>query len=58
LGGSFDAKWLAYKKYPLPDLLFSESYPFSLAQFIVPGFLPSEPPAEIFIPQKLQDLAY
>jgi hypothetical protein len=38
----FDAKRLAYKKYPLPDSIFPETYPYSLAQIIVPGFLPNE----------------
>jgi hypothetical protein len=37
-----DAKRLAYKKYPLPDSLFPETYSYDLTQIIVPGFLPKE----------------
>lgn len=38
----FDAKRLAYKKYPLPDSIFPETYPYSLEQIIQPGFLSNE----------------
>jgi hypothetical protein len=38
----FDAKRLAYKKYPLPDSIFPDAYPYSLAQIIVSGFLPNQ----------------
>jgi hypothetical protein len=37
----FDAQRLAYKKYPLPNSIFPKTYPYSLEEIIVPGFLPA-----------------